>query len=186
MRKTTKPEPPPERPADFMKAHLPRHQPMEALRDLIAAPPEAAGSSFKEYVGAFTTTADTTKTRPTNLLDLYAQDIRELYLDAQRRPEHYDERQHELLNHLMTKAPLSRPMTDAEKNELLLTYMRRTITKEERERKIKDQDSRRKKREQDEDDETIMEDGRSLSETIEGEKGTGTFERQDFGDKIIV
>jgi hypothetical protein len=185
MRKTTEPAPQ-ERPADFIEAHRPRHEPIEALRNLIAAPPEVAGKSFLEYVGAFAATADTTKTRPTNLLDLYAQDIREVYLDAQRRPEHYDERQHEMLNHLQHGAPLSREMTDEEKNELLLTYMRRTISTEERERKIREQDRQRKRREQEENEDIVLEDGRSLAEAIEDEKNTGTFEKQDFGDKIIV
>lgn len=185
MKKTTKPEPQ-ERPADFMEAHRPRHEPIEALRNLIAAPPEAAGKSFLEYIGAFTTTADTTKTRPTNLLDLYAQDIRAIYLDAEQRPDHYDERQHEILNHLMLQAPLSRELTDEEKNELLLTYMRRSVSKEERNRKIREQEARRKKQEQEENEDIVLEDGRTLAEAIEDEKHQGTFEKQDFGDKIIA
>lgn len=184
MRKTTAPEEPPRAPENFMREHLPRHQPIEALRTLIAAPQEAAGKSFLEYAGAFESTADTTKTRPTNLLDLYAQDIREIYFDAQRRPEHYDERQHAILQQLVAKLPGD--ITDAEKNELLLTFTRPSVPKEERDRRIREQEKLRKKREQEENEEILLEDGRSLADAIEDEKSNGVFEKQDFGDKIIV
>lgn len=173
-----------------MAAHLPRHGPMEALRSLIAAPPEEKAKSYLEYVGAFSTTANTEKTRPTNLLDLYATDIREIYLDVQRRPGHYDERQKEIVESLMMSLPLKRQVTDQEKNDLLITYMQRTVNKEERERKALEEYRQRKKREQEENDEIVLEDGRTLSESIAEEKARqeyeGIFEKQDFGDKIIV
>lgn len=171
-----------------MKAHLPRHEPMEALRTLIAAPPEEKAKSYLEYVGAFSTTADTKKTRPTNLLDLYATDIREIYLDVQRRPDHYDERQREIVEALMMN--LKKEITDQEKNDLLVTFMQRTVDKKERERKAQEEDRRRKKKEQEENDEIVLEDGRTLSESVAAEKAQqqyeGIFEKQDFGDKIIV
>lgn len=172
-----------------MKAHLPRHEPMEALRSLIAAPPEEKAKSYLEYVGAFSSTANTEKTRPANLLDLYATDIREIYLDTQRRPDHYDERQREIVESLMMSTPLKN-VTDQEKNDILVTFMQRTVGKEERERKAQEEDRRRKKREQEENDEIVLEDGRTLSESVAAEKAQqqyeGIFERQDFGDKIIV
>jgi hypothetical protein len=183
MRKTTDSDIP-QAPKDFMQENLPRHQPIEALRAFMSAPQEASGKSFLEYVSAFESTADTTKTRPTNLLDLYAQDIREIYFDAQRRPEHYNERQHAILQQLVAKMPGN--ITNAEKNELLLTFIRPSVPKKERDRRILEQEKLRKKREQEENEKILLEDGRSLADAIEDEKSDWIFEKQNFSDKIIV
>lgn len=174
---------------NFIEDNLPRHGPMEALRDLIAAKPEEKAEAVLKYVGQFTHTADTTKTRPTNLLDLYLMDVRTIYVDAQERPDHYDARQHEILNHLVMHVPLSRPITDEEKNDLLLTHLRASVSSKKKEDEKKKYDAaQRKKREQEENDEITLEDGRSLSEAIEADKykADPTFEAQDFGDKVII
>jgi hypothetical protein len=189
MRKTTIPEPP-SMPEDFVEENLPRHEPIEAMRSLIASPQEDLGKSFLEYVGTFVTTADTTRVRPNNLLDLYEINIRQVYQDAHQRPEHYDDRQHEILDHMAMGRPLTRSPTDPEKNELVLTFLRRSTSEAERRRRAQEQDRHRRRQEQEENDDIILEDGSSVSDAIESEKAQknyeAVFEKQDFGDKVII
>jgi len=139
----------------------------EALRDLIAAKPEDAAKSFLDYCGAFAETADTTKTRPSNLLDLYLPDIREIYRDSVARAEHYDQRQHDCVSHLATQSVLETPITDTEKNELLLTFMRRTAEKVVAKVASKP-----------EPEEIILEDGTEPTADV--------FEKQNYGDIVLA
>ena len=52
--------------------------------------------------------------------------------------------------------------------------------------KIRDLTGARHKQEQAENDAIVMEDGRTLSEHMNGGEPGGSFEKQDFGDKIII
>lgn len=126
--------------------------------------------------------------QPRLLLDFYVQDPRALQEDMLARPDHYDDRQKEIITSLVDGTPLARPATDDEKNEIVMQYVRDT----ELARQSRDSVQRvTNARHEDEDDqETIMEDGRSLKE----HKQDGTarrgdqsfiFEKQN-GDKIII
>lgn len=157
---------------DFLNTNLPRHTEYEALRYLIDGSPARAAQRLKNYVGIFSTTADVKSQKPSNLLEIYAPDLREIAEDCRQRPDHYDDRQKELIAHLVDRRPLRTPATDLEKNELLLTFMRRSAAKSKETPKPK----------KEEDEEIVLEDGRTLSEVT----ADATFEKQDFGDIVLI
>lgn len=152
----------------FVKRNLPKHEAHEALRTLIAAPPEQFAKSFKEYTGAFSATLDTKAQQPTNLLDLYVTDIREIYQDMMSRPDHYDTRLTEIVNEMALGGTSA---TDEEKNALLVVFMQRTAEKK------KPAATRPK-----EEDDTVMMDGQLLS-NLDADL---IFEHQSPGDKILI
>jgi len=168
----------PELPQNFLEENRPRHLHLEAIQSLLGAPQEASGKSFLDYSSAFESVADTTKTRPTNLLDLYAQDIREIYLDSQNRPEHYNEHQHEVIARLLFG---DGRVKDIDKNDLFLTFIRKSVPKEERDRRIQEYERARRQKKESKEEEIVLEDG-----TVLDQAPHGVFEKQDFGDKIIV
>jgi hypothetical protein len=119
-----------------------------------------------------------TPARPTNLLEMYlGQDVRQIYQDLEQRPDHYSDRQKEIIRNLMYAEHLAAPVTDEEKNELLLHFMRPT--------KLEEQSQQLQSKLRGADDEPIiLSDGTSLDES--GSAPSGTFEAQDDGDFILI
>jgi hypothetical protein len=144
-----------------------RHKHYDALHTLIASPPEEFAKSFETYSGTFAAVADTKPSRPSNLLDLYMTDPRELLRDTQLRPDHYSPRQKEIAQELIDK---KEGATDEEKNALLLSFMEVS-----RPKKVK------KPPPKPEEDETVLEDGSKPQETEEL-----VFEKQHPDDKTLV
>ena len=65
--------------------------------------------------------------RPPTLLEAYlGNDVQHLCEDALRRPEHYSERQHELLNDLREGARSLKSVDYRDVNDVFLTYVRET------------------------------------------------------------
>lgn len=165
----------------FTDRHMPKHQGLETLESLKArmnAPP----STFSATVVA--------PPKPQSLLDFYFKDNLELFVqDMHARPDHYDDRQKEVIQHLVGMGVGAAP-TEAEKDELALQYVRDTgLARQSRDlvRKLTDARHEQEKRDG---DATIMEDGRTLSDTMaDGPQDKGiagfVFEQQN-GDKVIV
>lgn len=172
----------------FVEKNLPRHEPIEALRKLIAAKPEDKAEALVEYFGAFTHTADTTKSRPEDLIELYMIDIRAMFRDYEDRPSHYTPRQHDILMFLVMKYPVNPEPTAEEKNDLVLTYLRASATDKQKDLSRKRYEAEQRKREAEENEETVMEDGRNLNEVLADEKNRNepTFEKQDYQDKVLI
>ena len=179
MKKTTEPT--------FVDLHRPRHKEMEAWSALMKS---KSPQGLVEFAGTFAATTDTKKSRPSNLLDLYlGNDCRQLAVDLLARPDHYDERQHQLIAFLTAGGKLDRAITDAEKNELMMTLMRPTASDLALRERNRREAERRRKQEQEDDEYTLLEDGTSVADALGTEKAkrdAATFEKQDFGDRIIV
>lgn len=145
----------------------------------MAAEPDKV-KGFKDFQGAFKATA-VLPPKPKTLLEMYmGTDVRRLQQDALARGEHYTERQHEVLAALAGQTTLARPATEAEQNELLITFTRGT----EQDKTLKDRNRRLSSRS--DDHEIILESGRSLADEAADERGGGTFENQSYGDKILI
>jgi hypothetical protein len=132
-------------------------------------PDHAAG--FQNFLGSFRATIDP-PARPTSLLDMYlGSDLRALYQDTQARPAHYEDRQREVAE-LLLRGGADSSVTELEKNELFLTYLRTT----EAQASLIEQNAKASGPE-----EIILEDGTVLVEDAEP-----SFEKQDFDDEIII
>lgn len=151
----------------FTKANLPKHRAFESLRAFMATPPEEIAKSFEAYTGSFAATQDTLAKQPTNLLDLYVTDAREIYQDMMSRPEHYSDRMTEIVNEMIVGKTGA---TDEEKNELLVTFMQRV------------EEKKPVHRPKQEEDDTIMMDGQLLT-NLDADL---IFEHQSPGDKILI
>lgn len=162
----------------FTDLHGPKHEGLEAfgkaLEDLRATP---------DFRGLFSGTAEPLP-RPRTLLEFYlGNDLRQLLQDVRARPEHYSERQREIVEHLCGTGGAVEPPTDQEKDELLLHFTRSTEAEAKSRDLIREMTAARHRKEDKENEETIMEDGRSLKDHLESDP---TYETQSFGDKIIV
>ena len=125
--------------------------------------------------------------KPKSLIDFYmGNDLRPLYDDTRARPDHYDDRQKQVIEHLMYNAALAEPVTDKERDDLFLQYVRNEQVAKATKDKIRDLTGARHKQEQAENDAIVMEDGRTFSDHLKAEEPGGSFEKQDFGDKIII
>jgi len=125
--------------------------------------------------------------RPTSLMEFYmGNDLRTLYDDTRARPDHYDDRQKQVIEHLMYGATLAEPVTDKEKDDLFLQYVRNEQAAKSTKDTIRDLTGARHKQEQAENDAIVLEDGRTFSDHLKTEEPGGSFEKQDFGDKIII
>lgn len=181
MPKPPKPPQPPTIP-DFVDSHRPRHELLERMRSMAGGGDRA--QSFQRFQGHFRETAQLPP-RPKTLLDMYLfGDVRQILQDAAIRKDHYEQRQHEILGALMTKTELDQPITDAEKNELFLTWLRDTeAAKATKERNAKITDPKGGVKGG---DDIVLEDGRTLNESMKDARSGATFEKQDYGDQIII
>jgi hypothetical protein len=167
----------------FSEQYGAKHEGLEKLRSLLEAP----NFVDKVYSGVFSGMADP-KPFPSTLLEFYlGNDLRQIYDDIRARPDHYDDRHKEIIEHLVHGAAIPGELTNRDRDDLFFRWMRPT----EVEAKSKDlarkiTDARHK--EDAENAEIILEDGRSLKDHLEGEdsrKAEPSFEKQDFGDKIV-
>lgn len=167
--------------ADFIERYRPRHEALETLQQIAA---EAPLGIAKAFASAFTAVADTSRTRHTNLLDLYLRDSRELLYDSMQRPEHYTARHIDAIERLHNK----RAVTDQEKNELFETWQRPTDLEAKSRARLRELTDRRhaEQRQKLEDEETVLENGRTLAEDQSSGDGDSSFENQNFGDKVII
>lgn len=167
----------------FVEMYAPKHQGLEDLKTRILPPkPEVPYKPMG-------TTAPLPPAPASSLLDFYLNDLRVVQADMQARPDHYDDRQKEVIESLLNKTELARPITAAEKDEIALQYVRDTqLARQSRDSLQRVTNARHT--EQEDDAETIMEDGRSLKDHKEdGTAARGdmsfVFQKQN-GDKIII
>lgn len=168
----------------FTDLSAPKHDGVEKLKQLLKP---------VDFKGVFTATTEVKPAPPRTLLEFYVgNDLRQIYDDMRARPSHYDDRQKALLEHLVGQTPSLEPApTDREKDDLLIHWMRSTEV-DARSRDLTREISaarHRKEKEDAENEEIVMEDGRTLKQHIDGAEGQAedpSFEKQDFGDKIIV
>lgn len=152
---------------EFIELHRPRHVHFEAFREAVQNKTHVALAE-----------EEVSRKEPSNLLDVYLRgDMRQIIQDFWMRPDHYSPRQQDILIALSQYQDPDPAITDAEKTDLLLTWMRDTAT-QQRFRELN-------KKTTDPDEEIVLEDGRTLDESVKAEKEPD-FETQDFGDKIII
>lgn len=153
---------------EFIELYRPRHVQLEAFQEAMKEGPVSLERKI--------TVAEEASSPPQSLVDAYLQgDLRQIVQDFWMRPDHYSPRQHDILIAISTGQDPVQAATTAEKNELLLTWMRDTVTQKKTREMIK------KKTE-----DIVLEDGRTLDEAVADEKPDPTYEAQDFGDKIII
>lgn len=166
------------KPLSFVEQYAPRHSGLEQLAELM--------KPVQHRLFAATTAP---VPRPATLLEFYlGNDFRQILDDVHLRPDHYTDRQKEILSNLAHGTPASTPVMDQEKDELFLQWQRQSDLSAKSRDLVKEISDARH-REKADDDETIMDDGRSLSEhrqQQQEEERSPSFERQDYGDKIIV
>jgi hypothetical protein len=140
----------------FTEQFAPKHEGVAQLAALLRPP------SVQQLAIAALAPASVPE-RPKTFIEFYlGGDIRSIYDDMRARPDHYDDRQKQVIEHLMNSAPVTEPVTD----------------------KVRELTSARHKQEQAENDAIVMEDGRTLTDHLQ--TGGPSFEKQDFGDKIII
>jgi hypothetical protein len=170
----------------FTDLYAPKHTGIEDLKKRLAPVP----------YGGLAQVAPAEGPRPTSptLLEFYlGKDLRQIYDDMRARPDHYDERQKAIIEHLVNQVAVDMAVTDREKDDLLLHWMRPSeVASKSQDLVRRLSDARHRKEQEDkENEEIIMEDGQSLKDHLEGKPpepgapGEPTFEKQDFGDKII-
>jgi len=105
-------------------------------------------------------------------LELYlGENLHPLHADVVSRPEHYTDRQKEIVLALHTKAPITVEPTEAELNDVILQMSRPTDLAK------KSKDIMSKATTKDISDDAIMEDDKEK---------VPTFEDQDFGKLITI
>lgn len=169
----------------FTDLYAPKHQGIEDLKTRLAPVPYGGLAQVAPPAPQIV--------RSSSLLEFYmGKDLRQLYDDMRARPDHYDDRQKELIEHLVNGVPLSPDPTDREKDDLLLRWVRSTEVESKSQQLVRQiSDARHRKEQEDrENEEIVMEDGQTLKDHLEGKQQTPggeepTFEKQDFGDKII-
>jgi hypothetical protein len=134
----------------------------------------------------FVATADPVP-RPQTLLDFYLNgDLRQILNDADLRPDHYTDRQREVLRHLVYGTQASSPVTTKDKDDLFYQWTRQSELSSKSKELVSAISDARHRQEATENEGIIMDDGRSLAEHQQGPSSSPTFEGQDFGDKIII
>lgn len=161
----------------FVEQHAPRHRGLEEWAELMKPVQHRL----------FVATAQPVP-RPQTLIEFYlGNDLRQLMEDMYERPEHYTDRQREVLHHLTHGTQLSSRVDSYEKDELFLQWQRQSDLSTKSKELVKKITDARHLEERSENEETIMDDGRSLAEHQQAqENAPPSFEAQDFGDKIIV
>lgn len=161
------------KPPSFLDLHAPKHKGLEEWDSLIKGMKEPV-----PFTSHFSTMAPRQE-GPKTLLDFYLNgDIRQILEDSLERPDHYSDRQRQILLHLSASIPPNPPVTDLEKDELVYQWQRQT----ELEQKSKEVVEKiTNARHDQEDNKIVMENGQTLTEWTES-----SFERQDHGDKIII
>jgi len=176
--------------AAFIAQHAPRHDALDAFRSLIAAKPEQKAEALATFNGLFTHTADTTSSQPKDLIELYGIDLRAMWRDYEDRPDHYTARQHEILLFLVMQRPINKEPTAEEKNGLVLSFLGQSATDKHQEMARKRYDeAQRARREAEENDGIVLDDGRTANDLINEERTRShepTFEKQDYGDKVLI
>jgi len=161
--------------SDFIERYRPRHEALELLQTVLKSE-EPVLKAFS----AFTAVADTTRTRPDNLLDLYLGSSRELLQDVARRPDHYSAEHKDIIDRLANRPET---VTVAEKNSVFMAWQRPKELEAKTQSRIRELTSRRLREQQrKEDEEIVLGDGRTLAAHLEDP----SFESQDFGDKVII
>lgn len=161
----------------FVEQHAPKHQGLEEWNELM--------KPVQHRIFAGTAPPPP---RPQTLLEFYlGNDLRQLVDDMHARPEHYTDRQREILHHLVHGTQVSSPVDMHEKDELFLQWQRQSDLSAKSKDLVKKITDARHEAEKAEDEETIMPDGRSLAEhRQQQENALPSFEAQNFGDKIII
>ncbi len=160
---------------DFLEDNRPKHDHLEQMQEM--AQGEDRAQAFKDFLGHFVAATEPVK-KPETLIDMYLQgDMSKLVQDALARPDHYDQRQHEIITALSRDLELDTPATVDERNELFITFMRDTeAQKKTKERNQRLSDSGGSG--------IVLEDGRTLEEAAADERKAPTFENQDY--KVII
>lgn len=160
----------------FTEINAPKHEGLEEWKELMKPVQHRQFVALVEPVE-----------RPKTLLEFYlGNDLRQLLNDMEVRPEHYTDRQQEVLRHLVLGALVSSPVTTQDKDDLFYQWMRQSdLSAKSKDLVSAITDARH--RESAEDASIIMDDGRSLAEHQQHSAGSpATFETQGFGDKIII
>ena len=147
----------------FVERHAPRHP---AHRGFVQthAPKITLGPRREEV------------SQPKTLVDFYLDgDFARLYADLCSRPDHYDERQAQIIRSKFMKQPCHPEPTDTEINSLVIQLTRSTDT-EKKHQKILEQFGHKTQKAFDIGDEAVL-----LGADGQPE---GSFEDQDFGDLI--
>ncbi len=162
----------------FTEQFAPKHEGVAQLAALLRPP------SVQQLAIAALAPASVPE-RPKTFIEFYlGGDIRSIYDDMRARPDHYDDRQKQVIEHLMNSAPVTEPVTDKERDDVFLQFMRNETAAKSSRDTVRELTSARHKQEQAENDAIVMEDGRTLTDHLQ--TGGPSFEKQDFGDKIII
>lgn len=160
------------KPQTFTELYLPKHEGLERW-DLLKE--GNRGRALLAFAEAATTVAPTELEEPKGLLELYTGgNYAHLSDDVARRPDHYTDRQKEIVDSLIHKKKLPEPPTEREKTDLLLQLTRSTQSA-----RATKEINRKMTEPKKEEEEIVLEDGKTLKEQA-------SFEKQDFGDKILV
>lgn len=154
---------------DFLATNLPRHEPLDAMKRLMD-PKDKFDS--KDY--ALSAKLVEPPKRPDSLLEMYG-GVRAVQQDAIQRPQHYTERQHEILLALTTGRTAVPEVTRAEKDELMLTFARSTEADAKRKEIIEKLTTP---------DDTLLDDGRTVDQAASDERAS--FQNQDFDEEIVI
>lgn len=160
----------------FTDQHAPKHPGLEEWAELM--------KPVQHRI--FVTTAPPVP-RPQTLLEFYLNgDLRQILNDMAARPDHYSDRQREVLHHLVHGSQTTSPVTTQEKDDLFYQWQRQSDLSAKSKEMVSAISDARHQREKSENEEIIMEDGRSLADHQNAQESTPTFENQSFGDRIIV
>jgi hypothetical protein len=162
----------------FIDQHAPKHQGLSEWSELMKP------VQHRIFVS---TTAPVP--RPQTLFEFYlGGDLREILNDMEMRPEHYSERQREVIQHLAHGYQTPTPVTAQEKDDIFYQWQRQSDLSAKSKEMVSAISDARHQRERKENEEIIMDDGRSLADHQSSQESapTPTFENQSFGDKIIV
>lgn len=162
----------------FSDTHAPKHIGLQRLEQARAA---------LTTIGPLATHTVPTPQRASSLLEFYlGNDVSRLLGDMMERPDHYSDRQKEIIEFLYGSGPIGQPVTEAEKDDLVLQLMRSTESSLKSRDLIRDLTAARHKARDAENEEIVMEDGTTLKDYLSGDSLQDfTFETQNSKDKIV-
>ena len=97
----------------FTDLFLPRHEGISELAKIMS-PSAMTFPTVKQLAIASLAPPDVAP-KPKSLIEFYmGSDLRPLYDDTRARPDHYDDRQKQVIEHLMYNTTLAEPVTDKE------------------------------------------------------------------------